>query len=839
MNYFNNDELAQSVFEGKYAAFQGETPEQMHRRMAKRFAYKPKVLSREKLSLLSEYGASRDSLSEEDIYRLFKDFRYIIPQGSVMAVLGTNKVASLSNCFVVGQPEDSYGGIMYKDQELAQLMKRRGGVGIDISTLRPAKTKVTNSAGTSTGAASFMERYSNTTREVAQEGRRGALMITIDCRHPDVFEFVNAKKDRTKVTGANISVLLRDDFMEAVQSNSDYILRFPCDLKLEGDEIENYHLDYNELFQFNQGKYLKRIKARDLYNDIVYNAWDNAEPGQMFVDRHWQYSPDAEYPEYKFVTTNPCGEIGMSAYDACRLIVLNLFSFVRHPFTENAYIDFDALYKASYEMQVLADRLVTLELQHISAILDKIIFDDKESQEIKQIEEDLWLRISKVAESSRRTGSGFTALGDMLAALNLKYDSNKAKEIITKTMRAKMMGELDATIDMAIIDGPFVGWNKDKEFVRLGNQLYGKNPFFDMLIQEFPLQANRMYTYGRRNVSWSTVAPTGSVSILSQTTSGLEPLFQPYYIRRKKINPADSDAKIDFVDQNGDKWKEYGVLHPKFKEWIKTTHNKTDNYVDSLTVNELDQFYKISPWNGSTANDIDWISRIEIQSIIQHYTSHSISSTINVPNNISVAEVEEIYMKSWEMGLKGVTIYRDGCRTGVLVTNSTPTSNVNNADKRPKTLNGEIFSISVQGEPFTVVIGFLEADIPYEIFAFKGHTLNNCTGVIEKIKSGNYRFTSGNKEIDITSNMESAHESITRLVSMSLRHKVSIKFIVEQLNKPNEDLTKFSKSIARILKKYIENGEMSTIKCEKCGTKNIVFEQGCSICKNCGDSKCG
>lgn len=429
IEYFKGDELAASVWEGKYAAEGENNPDDMHRRMAKEFARieesylknnEPIEIVAVKHSNLSNYGKSRDFLTAEKIYMLFKNFKYIVPQGSIMSMLGVDKIGSLSNCFVIGQPEDSYGGILQKDEQLVQLMKRRGGVGIDISTLRPSGTNVTNAAKTSTGAASFMERFSNSTREVAQGGRRGALMITIDVRHPDVFEFVNIKKDRTKVTGANISVMLRDDFMEAVKNDEDYILRFPCDAF---DSI-SIDLPYNELFTSQDETVLRKIKAKELYDAIVENAWENAEPGQMFIDRHWNYSPDGAYEQYRGVTTNPCGEIFMQPYDACRLMALNLLSFVENPYTEDAYIDWVKLYKVAYEQQRLADDLVDLELEHISRILAKI-HSDEESDEVKRTEIELWEKVYDVASAGRRTGCGFTALGDMLAALGVSYDSRR------------------------------------------------------------------------------------------------------------------------------------------------------------------------------------------------------------------------------------------------------------------------------------------------------------------------------------------------------------------------------------------------------------------------------
>ena len=852
LDYFNEDELAANVWLDKYADKGEETPDDMHERLVN--AFYPVELKHWSIfnsNLLSKYGQSRDLLSKLDLERYFNKFRYIVPQGSIMSVLGTNKIASLSNCFVIGQPEDSYGGIMLKDQEMAQLMKRRGGVGMDLSTLRPVGTNVSNAAGTSTGLPSFMERYSNTTREVAQDGRRGALMLTTDVRHPDILGFINSKKDRTKVTGANISVMLRDDFMEAVQLNKDYILRFPCDMELEGDVGENYYLDYNELFQFDQGKYLKKVRAKEIYDAIVTNAWDNAEPGQMFIDAHWNFSPDGVYEQYKMVTTNPCGEIGMSSYDACRLIAINLYSMVMNPFTEEAYIDFGLLYRTAYDQLLLSDRVVDLELKQVENILEKIE-NDPESYESKVIEMDLWENIYNIAQKSRRTGCGFTALGDMFAALNKNYGGEDSEEILTKVMRAKMAGELDATIDLAIKHGPFEGWDPNKEFELLGDRLVGKNEFFEMLVNEFPLQAHRMFTYGRRNVSWSTVAPTGSVSILTQTTSGLEPLWNWGYMRRKKVNPGEN-VRVDFVDQNGDSWTEFPVLHPKFKDWIDIVWvgqlKNTTGHLEYLSSGFLEHMFEKSPWYGNTANDINWNERLRIQSIIQYYTTHSISSTINLPKDVTKEEVAKIYIKAHDYNLKGVTIYRDGCRTGVLVsttdTSSSDSGNtihINNAIKRPESLRAEIYNPSIKGSKYTVLVGIL-GETPYEVFAFKGDpefSIKEGTNYIRKNKKKEWIVTDEEEnEFNIVNPMIPAEETITRMTSGMLRHNIPLKYIVEILNKNDDDITNFSKVIARTLKRYIKDGETSTLKCDECGEKSVIFEEGCLNCKSCGHSKCG
>lgn len=855
-----NDELAFSVWQHKYAA-PGEThPDEMHSRLADEIAKaEVKYIKNEtgffsnfKNPKLSTYGRHRQPLTYDRIFSLFKDFKYIVPQGSIMSMLGRkDKIGSLSNCFVVGQPEDSYGGIMFKDQELAQLMKRRGGVGLDISTLRPKQTLVTNAAGSSTGPVSFMDRYSNTTREVAQDGRRGALMLTIDCRHPDVADFVNIKQDRSKVTGANISVNLRDDFMKAVQNDEDYILRFPCNLDInhinheqESRDINNW--PYNELIELSIG-YIKKIRARELYNQIVHNAWDNAEPGQMFVDRHWDYSPDSVYPQYKGVTTNPCGEIFMQPYDACRLLALNYSSFIVHPYTPQAYINYPKLYEMAYEQQRIADDIVDLEISHIDRIITKIM-SDPESEEVKRNELEMWKKIKAVASAGRRTGCGFTALGDALAMLGLKYDSDEALAVIEELGRTKLRGELDCSIDLAILRGTFKGWNSDKEFIFRQELLAeGHNAFYDMLVKEFPDQALRMDKFGRRNISWSTVAPTGTVSLMTQTSSGLEPIFMPYYIRRRKINPNEENIRVDFTDQNGDNWMEYPVLHPEFKKWITTATDfdfqSKYQSIEHIPKDVLQSYFELSPWVGSTANDIDWLRRIEIQSVIQKYVSHSISSTINLPNNVTQEEVAKIYMYAWEKQLKGVTIYRDGCRSGVLVSDNSAQEEAwmpHDAPRRPDSLPVEIHSTISKGVKWNVFVGMYQ-DRPYEVFAIPYFTNESNLDLVKR-KKGRYDLLKGQEVYseNITSEMNDEQEVITRLVSTSLRHGADITFIVEQLNKSHGDITSFSKAIARVLAKYVNVEKMvGRSVCEDCGSTNIIFEEGCSKCKQCGSSKCG
>jgi ribonucleotide reductase alpha subunit len=1173
INYFNGDELAANVWLNKYAHESEVTPDDMHKRMAIEFARIEENYQKQEIKIdnLSKYAYNRQNLTEESIFQLFKNFKYIIPQGSIMSVLGTGIIGSLSNCYVIPSPYDSYGGLLKTDQELAQLMKRRAGVGGSLDSLRPGGCKVNNVAKTTTGADSYMERFSNTTREVAQEGRRGALMLLMSCKHPSIFKFVTKKKDRTKVTGANVSATFTNEFMQAVKDNLDFICGFPTELNQQDLEIAINlngginNLSYNELKTLEVVKtingnpiHVMKIKAKELWDLVVEMAWENAEPGIAFIDRVHNYSPESVYDFFKAIACNPCvkgnteiltkegyyqiqdlvnkeieiwngyewskvtpiitgynqhmlkitlsdgrtlictdyhkwilkdgvrkeaielkigdkiqkynfpilkegidinekiaytqgfisaegqdgynhlwlydtkymcsdrldghigneyststgtfkkvfylgsqyeeksfipfnwnlkskiewlsglfdgdgteliegglqlwsvdynfllgvqkllttvginskilngteetykllpdgkgsqkeyfcqksyricigaqeiqnlksiglncnrllfnknpnrsaqrfvkitkiedcgyedivycfnepinnsgifngiltancGEQWLNAYDSCRLFALNLFSIVKNPFTKESKVDYDLLYSIAYEQQRLADDLIDLELERIKAILEKVE-SDPEPDDIKQIERNMWEKIYHVCKAGRRTGCGITALGDMLAALGLKYDSNEGMEVIDKVMNTKMEAELDCTIDLAILRGSFEGWNPDLEFHVAGDDMNGyvmisgENEFYDMLYNNFTEQAKRMYNYGRRNVSWSTIAPTGTVSLMTQTTSGCEPLFMPYYMRRTKINP-NENKRVDFVDQNGDSWTEYAVLHPKFRDWLIVYLAYSYKLISNLTKVELEKAFKESPWYGSTANDIDWIKRVEIQAILQKYTTNAISSTINLPNTVTKKEVNDIYISAYEKGLKGITVYRDGCRSGVLVSDTKYTSEFiyNSAFKRPTEIKGELHKITLNGEKFSIVVGLID-DKPYEIFGCDYHTEDGKSriGIIKKINKGNYIFD----DIQLTTNMNDEQAVITRLVSTSLRHGTDIKFIVEQLNKGGGNILSFTKVLARVLKKYIPDGVISKQVCIECGSDSMVYEEGCKKCTNCGNSAC-
>ena len=853
LQYFYFDTLACIVWFQKYADVKDQEvhPNEMHIRLAEEFYKVEQKYIKQELeyiknniiqedekkefsNAISEYGFIRNVLRPDDIYGYMADFSFIIPQGSVMSQLGTEELGSLSNCFVVDSPKDSYGGILKTDEELVQIAKRRGGVGVDISTLRPMGSPTSNVAKTSTGAVSFMERFSNSIREVAQGGRRGALMITISVEHPDIQEFITIKNDLTKVTGANISVKISDSFMTAVNEGKEYCLRWPIDSK-PIDRPDGVEL--NTLYTPDNKTYFKWVNANKLWDDIVTSAHKSGEPGVLFWSKVLTHSPDGVYSQYRPQSTNPCGEIPIPVYDSCRLIAMNLLSFVRQPFTDKSEFDFDLFYKTTYEAARLGDDLVDLELEAVQKIIDKIK-SDPEDITIKQRELDLWENIYEVGKSGRRIGLGLTALGDTAAALDIRYGDDRFKKFFKKLMKTKLRAELDCTIDLALLRGTFKGYNLRDEYYEIEDKYYGANSFFQMLLDEFPEQAKRMIKYGRRNISWSTIAPTGSLSILAQVTSGIEPLFQPYYVRRKKII-GDSDITPDFIDDNGDKWTEHLVIHDTFKTWCKYKKFPTD------TEDDLKFAFKNSPWYNATADKIDWVDRVKVQAIAQRYTTHSISSTVNLPKEATINDVKIIYDTAFKENLKGITIYRDGSRDGVLITKS---SNKNeekftykNAIKRPKEVEAEAFTTTIHGEKYSIFVGFMNG-LPYEVFAYKGSTKEG-KGKIVKIEKGNYQFIGDGEDSRhriITGKMTDEQEIIARLISGSLRHGRDIRFIVEDLLKTSGTLFSFNSAIARILKRFIKNGVKAKEKCPQCGDENnMVYEEGCLTCKSCGYSKCG
>lgn len=805
ISYFQGDELAAKVFLDKYALRDNDgnlledTPTAMHKRIAKEFAR-------------IEKKKFKNPMSEEDIFGLLDHFRYVVPQGSPMFGIGNNhQIISLSNCYVVESPEDSYGGIMRVDEMLAQISKRRGGVGVDISKLRPAQAPVKNAARSSTGITSWMERYSNTIREVGQSGRRGALMLSINVAHKDVEAFITVKNDDTKVTGANVSVLLSDEFLNAVEKDEDFRLRFPVDAPpSENDKI---------------------VKARDLWKKIIHNAWLRAEPGLLFWDRVTNYNVVDCYADEGFqtISTNPCSELPLCAFDSCRLMVLNLFSYVVNPFTKEAYFDYDLFKKHGEILQRLMDDMIDMELEKVQAIIEKVK-KDPEEKHIKQRELDLWKTVYDKCEKGRRTGTGITALGDTLAALGIGYGTRASIEETGKIMKTLCLSSFRSSMEMAKELGAFKVWNWEKE----------KDSSFLLMIKENdPQLYEDISKHGRRNIANLTIAPTGSVSIMTQTTSGVEPLFMLNpYTRRKKVNPTDKNVRIDFVDQNGDSWQEFEVIHPKVAMWREVTNNTN---------------LKESPWYGCCAEDIDWVAAVELQAEAQKYVDHAISKTVNLPEEVTEEQVAKIYEAAWKFGCKGMTVYRKNCRTGVLVekpakeTQKTNRIQKNDAPKRPERLEAEVHFPVVKGDPYYVVVGLLEGE-PYEVFAGLNLedekpiiTKSEDKGYLQKVARGNYEFVVGEKTYRLTNiNHHENGDALCRMLSTSLRHGADIAFVVHQIEKTKGDLASLSKVLARTLKKYIKDGtKVSGENCPSCSSStSIERTDGCVTCKSCGWTKC-
>lgn len=835
LEYFKGDELAASTWRNKYAADREQTPDDTHRRLAREFArvesnYHWKSNVDRVFSNLSNYGYVRPQLDEEAIYQLFKDFKYIIPGGSVMSGCGTGALVSLSNCFVIGSPKDSYAEIMKTRSQQAQLMKRRGGVGYDLSQLRPRGAKVNNAARSSTGAASFMDVCSDITNEVAQNGRRGALMLSMSINHPDIEEFITKKQDLAKVTGANISVKVTDEFMQAVERDEDYWLRFPVSIpKVEVDNPEDF--TYNFLYSLpSKNIHYKKVRARELWNTLMHCAWNTAEPGIMFEGAMHNYSPDGVYPDFKMVGTNPCGEIPMGPFDSCRLIHINLSSYIVDPFTDKAHIDEELLYMHSYEAMRLADDLVDLEIEAVDKIIDTVK-NDTDDTEFK-----LWSRIKETAIQGRRAGLGFTGLADAIAMLGLKYDSDEGISQVEQLMKVMFKGQLDSNIDMAIERGAFPAWNGNLEEENRGRN----NAWYDWVFLNDPEKYKRMMNCGRRNISWSTVAPTGTVSIMAGTSSGIEPVFMPFYQRKRKCM-SESD-RVDYVDKVGEKYTLFTVVHPNLKRWAVETLNYSESEVNEWGLGVWKEVWKESPYYGSTAPEIDWRQRVKLQGVVQKYITHSISSTVNLAKETTEEEIADIYIEAWKQGLKGITIYRDGCREGVLTKVEKPkTIEGRDAPKRPKELEADAYLIKAKGEQFIILVGMLESK-PYEVFAFRPRnpiSFKPHKGVITKVSKMHYSFTSDVFHID---NLELANENVeenaaTLYSSMLLRHGVDIKYIVKTAKKVNDNITSFSSAMCRVLSKYIPNEEIKGEVCPDCGG-TLVREGGCIHCKDCGYSKC-
>lgn len=830
MAYFKGDELAATTWMNKYALrdtegrFVEASPVAMHRRMAREFArieasYAP--VDGDRRAQLSPYGRSRERLDEERIFNLLDGFRDVVPQGSVMASLGDPyRLASLSNCVVIPPPVDSYAGIFHNDEQLAQLFKRRCGVGFDLSTLRPSGAPVGNTARTSSGAASFMERFSNTTREVAQKGRRGALMLTMDIAHPDVEHFIAAKQDLAKVTGANVSVRVSDEFLAAVEADASFTLRWPIDAK--EPSVSNV------------------VRARELWNTLITCAHATAEPGVIFWDRQHRYSTSSVYPGFRNESTNPCSEIAMQGGDSCRLIAINLSSFVNEPFTVRARFDHDRFAAITYEAQRLMDDLVDLELEAVDRILAKVNADP-EPEDLKRTERETWQLLRETGRKGRRTGLGFTGLADALAGLNLKYDSDDAIAATEAIMRTKCRSEFESSIDMAIERGPFEGFSPAVERT---------SEFTSMLAAEFPDVQDRMMRHGRRNISLSTVAPTGTLSLLTRTSSGIEPVYMLDYTRRRKVVPGDSNARVTFTDHLGDQWEEFTVHHPRLLDWMQVT-GRSDPAE--------------SPYHGATANDIDWHKRIRIQAVVQKYTTHSISSTINLPRTATVEEVGGIYLEAWHCGLKGITVYRDGSRSGVLTAADKGTvPSVHRFGRphhtpRPGTLDAEVLRFNNGTEPWIAVVGLLDGK-PYEIFTGSsnaGFDLPRWVAAGRVVKrrdatEGTDRYdleyTDGDgNEVTLTGlsrTFDKEFWNYAMLISGMLRQGIPVSNVVDvvaNLRLQDATLNTWKNGVVRALSRYIPDGtEAAGRTCPVCGdTRGLYYEEGCLKCRSCGDTRCG
>lgn len=854
LEYFNGNELAASVFLSKYAlrneigGLLEDTPEKMHRRIAKEFS---------RIEAKKYVNTELSPLTEEEIYNYISEFGEIIPQGSPMYGIGNDfQESSISNCFVADSPEDSYGGILHTDQQLVQLSKRRAGVGVDISKLRPKGMATKNAARTTTGVIPFCERYSNSIREVGQNGRRGALMLTCDIRHPEsvklytdinsgeniviegkvidgqkqrdietTTEFYNAndldfctmKLDSSKVTGANVSHKLTDEFLKAVKTDSIFTKRWPieCDPK--------------------DAKFTEEINAKRAWEKIIHCAWQRAEPGILFWDNIIKNSPADCYSELGFETTctNPCGEIPLCPGDSCRLLVVNLFSCVKNPYETNSEFDFDKLHKLSKVAQRLMDDLVDLEIEKIEKILTKIE-NDPEPNYLKEEESRLWQGIKSKCEQGRRTGTGIVALGDAMAAVGIKYGSNESIDFVEKVYKTLKLGAYTSSAEMAKDLGAFPIWNYELE---------KNNPFLNQIKKEIPELYENMKKYGRRNISLLTTAPTGSVAIMTRlfnrsfgSTGGIEPNYSNVpYIRKKKINPDSKNVKADSTDQNGDSWQHFEVYPSGIMCWMKVT-GETD-----ITK---------SPYYGASAEELDWKQRVKIQSVAQKHIDHSISSTVNLPEDVTEEKVSEIYYSAWEYGLKGITVYRDKCRSGVLVKKedlNKPDSieiKTNSAPKRPKDMEADIHIATSKGEKFIIAIGKLNNQ-PYEIFGghANGFGIKKTTqGIVTKIKKGQYGLTIGDIEIDdFSKHFTPQEQTLFRSLSTMLRHGIPIEFIVDQMQKSTDDMFSIPSVVARVLKKYIKDGQRATGHiCESCGEEDsMIYQEGCLKCANCGWSKCG
>ena len=830
LKYFDGDELAARVWVNKYALKDSfgniyeQSPADMHWRIANEIA-----------RIESKY---ENPLSADQIFELLDHFRYIIPAGSPMTGIGNQfQIASLSNCFVIGLDgnSDSYGAIMKIDEEQVQLMKRRGGVGHDLSDIRPKGSPVKNSALTSTGLVPFMERYSNSTREVAQDGRRGALMLSVSIKHPDSEAFIDAKMEEGKITGANVSVKIDDEFMRAVEAEASYEQQFP----ISGD-----HPIFN-----------KTIDAKTLWKKIIHNAWKSAEPGVLFWDTIIRESVPDCYADlgYKTVSTNPCGEIPLCPYDSCRLLALNLYSYVDNPFTPQATFNFEKFRKHVMVAQRIMDDIIDLEQEKIQAILAKID-SDPQDDETKFTEYSLWKKIDRKCEEGRRTGVGITAEGDMLAAMNLRYGTTEATDFAVQVQRALALAAYRSSVIMAKERGAFKLFDVNRE---------KDNPFINRLREADPELYEMMKQYGRRNIACLTIAPTGTTSLMTQTTSGIEPVFMAVYKRRRKVNPNDPKVHIDYVDESGDAFEEYIVYHQKFLTWMKANGYDVEK---KYTQDELDELLARSPYHKATANDVDWVEKVRMQGAIQKWVDHSISVTVNLPNDITEEVVNEIYITAWKSGCKGCTIYRDGSRSGVMI-------EVKKKDKpempyckqpevtetRPESLECDVVRFQNNKEKWVAFVGLLDG-YPYEIFTGlqdddEGIVLPKSVTRGRIIKKAcedgtkRYDFQFENKRgykttvEGLSEKFNKEYWNYAKLISGVLRYRMPVERVIKlvsSLQLGDENINTWKNGVERALKKYIKDGTKASGQiCPNCGHESLIYQEGCLICKNCGASRCG
>ncbi len=826
VKYFKGDELAASVWVNKYAMKDSygnlyeKSPVDMHWRLANKFA-----------EIEQKYP---NPMSKEEIFALLDGFKYVIPQGGPMTGIGNDyQVASLSNCFVIGhdRPADSYGGIMKMDEEQVQLMKRRGGVGHDLSHIRPAGTPVLNSALTSTGLVPFMERYSNSTREVAQDGRRGALMLSVSIKHPDAESFIDAKMQQGKVTGANVSVKIDDEFMRDAIAGKEYTQQYPIDSKTP--------------------VIVKKINAQQLWKKIVHNAWKSAEPGILFWDTVLRESVADCYADlgYRTVSTNPCGEIPLCPYDSCRLIAINLYSYVDNPFTFAATFNME-LFKKHVRMAMrLMDDLIDLEMEKIAAILKKIE-SDPEDDEVKRTEYNLWKKIEKKSLGARRTGLGITAEGDMLAALGIRYGSDEAINFAVEVQKTLAVEAYRTSVEMAKERGAFPIYDAQREV---------GNPMIERIKAADPALYEDMVKYGRRNVSMLTIAPTGTTSLMTQTTSGIEPVFLPYYVRRRKVNPNDQNVNITFTDDVGDCWEEYYVFHHKFLDWCQVQGLSKEEVV-KMPVEKVDELVSKSPYYKASSADIDWVAKVKMQGSIQKWVDHSISVTVNLPNSVTEELVAEVYKTAWECGCKGVTVYRDGSRAGVLVSKKEEPKEVLRPKKRPASLEADVVRFmngkehwialvgKINNQPYEIFTGLADEDtryIPKSVtkgFIVKQKDVNTGASRYDFHYVDKYGYTNIVGGISHMFNKE--YWNYAKLISGVLRNGmpvVDVLNLINGLQLDSETINTWKNGVERALKRYIPDGTKDDTGkvCSKCGSNELVYQEGCLVCKSCGYSKCG